>query len=186
MSETTALGWSLTANIDGNRQIVFQSFIALDATDEDVNAMLDRANRIVDRMRAVYEIPELKARRDKFLSEISQAEQDIAEAEHNHQKAVAGLQEQIKELQRLRGQEFEAAYERHRHDGRQGTFVPKGATKANLDRMDAGAEQYRKDIERAEAERQQSINGFNVALQRRRDEVDLLNRQIEEAEAKIA
>lgn len=185
MSETTALGFSITANIDGNRQIVFQSFIALDAPDSEANANLDRINGLIDRMRAKYELPALKEERAKYAAEIAQAKQDIAEAELNHGKAQASLDVQIETLLADRKMEFEAGYERFRHDGRQGTYAPKGAAKVNLDRMDSAVEQAKAAKHKNDQERDQAMAGFSIALARRSDAVDELDKKIADLEAQF-
>lgn len=183
--EATALGWSITANIDGNRQIVLQSFFALDASDEDANAMLDKANRLVDRMRAKYEIPGLKEERAKYVAEIAQAEQDIAEAELNHGKAQASLDVQIATLQDDARKAFEAGYERFKHDGRQGSYAPKGADKTNQDRFASAVEQAKAAKLKNDNERDQAMQGFGIALARRRDAVVELDKKIADLEAQF-
>lgn len=55
-----ALGFSITANITDRSQIVVQSFVPLDATDDQINETLDKVFRATDRQRAKYQIKDFK------------------------------------------------------------------------------------------------------------------------------
>ncbi len=55
-----ALGFSITANIHDRSQIVAQSFVPFDASDEQVDAALDKVMRALDRQAAKYQIKDLK------------------------------------------------------------------------------------------------------------------------------
>ncbi len=47
-----ALGFSITANIHGSAQIVCQSFVPLEATDEQINDTVDKVMKAIDRQQA--------------------------------------------------------------------------------------------------------------------------------------
>jgi hypothetical protein len=55
-----ALGFSITSNITDRSQIVVQSFVPLDATDEQINAVLDKVTKACDRQRAKYLVNDFK------------------------------------------------------------------------------------------------------------------------------
>ncbi len=55
-----ALGFSITANIHDRSQIVAQSFVPFDASDEQVDAALDKVMRALDRQAAKYQVKDLK------------------------------------------------------------------------------------------------------------------------------
>lgn len=55
-----ALGFSITANIHDRSQIVAQSFVPFDATDDDIDKALDKVMRALDRQAAKYQIKDLK------------------------------------------------------------------------------------------------------------------------------
>lgn len=185
MAETTALGWSITANIDGNRQIVLQSFFAADASAEEANAQLDFANAILDRQRAKYEIPDLEKEASKLRDEISQAEQDIAEAQVNHDKAQASLDEQIAKLQGLSEDEFKAGYANHRNTGRQGSYTPKGATKANMERIETDINRASEAKSKNDGERDQFLANIGIALNRRRDRIKEIEARLGELRGQL-
>lgn len=56
VSETPALGVSINAQVDGKRQIVFQTHVASDAPQAEIDALLDKLNASIDRSVAFYEI----------------------------------------------------------------------------------------------------------------------------------
>ena len=55
-----ALGISVNAQVDAGRQIVFQTHIDVDTSQEDLDALLDKLNVAADRQVAFYEIPVLE------------------------------------------------------------------------------------------------------------------------------
>lgn len=68
-----ALGFSITSNITDRSQIVVQSFVPLDATDDDINKVLDKVMLAVDRQRAKYQIKDFRLKLD--MEEASLADQ---------------------------------------------------------------------------------------------------------------
>lgn len=184
--EVSAIGYSVAANIDGSRQITFQHFIASDATDEQVNADLDRIMRIVDRQRAVYEMPEIQEELDKLNEEISQYTEDkVTTAEANFLRAQADLDVQIATLQADHKKAFDTAYEQHGRSGRGGEFKVRGQTAAALDRIDAGIRQAIEQKDKNENERAQFVLAIDGNIQRRRDRIALLEGKLADLKAKI-
>jgi hypothetical protein len=68
-----ALGFSITSNITDRSQIVVQSFVSLDATDEQINTVLDKVMRACDRQRAKYQIKDFALKLE--MEEASLADQ---------------------------------------------------------------------------------------------------------------
>ncbi len=184
-TEATALGWSITANIDGNRQIVLQSFFAADATPADANAMLDMANALVDRQRAKYEIPDLEKERAKYIDEIKQATLDLAESEQNFLKAQAELDVQASEFQASKDETLKAGYDAHVAGGRQGAYTPKGNTISTIARMDTALKQVAETKQKNENERAQAQQGMEIAIGRRNDRIAEIDRRLAELKAQI-
>ena len=83
-----ALGFSITANIHDRSQIVAQSFVPFDASDEQVDAALDKVMRALDRQAAKYQVKDLKKKLEfEELALRNQVEkvadfQNAAAAEH--------------------------------------------------------------------------------------------------------
>ena len=185
--EVSAIGYSVTANIDGNRQIVFQHFIAADADDAQVNKDLDRLMKLVDRQRAIYELPEIQTELDQLAEEISQYTQDKVEtAEANFAKAQADLDLQIATMQGERKKVFETAYEQHNRSGRGSAFEPRGQTKVALERADAGIRQAEDQKQKNEAERAQFLLTIDGNIQRRKDRIAILEAKKATLAAKVA
>ena len=51
-----AIGVSITANVDGDRQVVFQTAIDPAQTDAEVNALLDRLMGFASRQKLIHDI----------------------------------------------------------------------------------------------------------------------------------
>lgn len=184
--EVSAIGYSVAANVGGDRQLTFQHFIASDATNAEVNADLDRIMGIVDRQRAVYQMPEVQDELDKLHEEISQYTEDkVTTAEANFHRAQADLDVQIATLQADHKKAFEAAYARHTTSGRRGDFKPTGQTGAALDRIDAGIRQLVEQKDKNENERAQFILAIDGNIQRRRDRIALLEGKLADLKAKV-
>lgn len=177
------IGYSITANIDGNRQMVFQHFVPQDATDDQVNADLDRIMRLIDRQRSVYELPELREELHKLSEEIAQYNEDmVTQAEVNFGKAQAELHVQLETLQKDHKKVFDEAYAAFRNNGRQGQFEPKGQTKANLERLDAGIRQITEQLGKNAAERDFFQKNTQANIERRLARIDMLKAKIAERE----
>lgn len=184
MSETTtpAIGFSITANVDGNRQIVFQGFFEQDEDDTVANARLDRVMRLTDRQRALYELPTLKAERQKYISELAQYEEDVATAEVEYKKAQAAVDVQILEFNANKQEAKEAGYAAHIKGGRQGAYVPKGATERSIALAEQSIENAKAEKLKNDAEREQFLQSVAIAVQRREVEVAKLNEKIGDLE----
>lgn len=177
-----AIGISVTANVDGNRQIVFQHFYAADMPDAEINAGIDRLMRFTDRQRFRYELPDLREEQRKYQAEEAQYEQDLATAETEHARAQAGLDVQIETLQGDTKELFEAGYAEHIAGGRTGSYQPKGTNKANLDRLAAGIRQAEETKKKNDAEREQFIQNGNITRERRQKHLAMLADKIAEIE----
>lgn len=180
-----AIGYSITANIGGERQIVFQHFVGADENDAQVHKALDRINKLIDRMRSQYSLPDLKAERDKYLAEIAQYEEDVAVAQSNHDVAQASLDVQIEEAGRTAKTIFDDSYAEHVKSGRQGEYKPKGQTKMQLDRADAAVREAVAAKVKNDAERQQFLDNVGASIEVRRKNVAILNEKIADAEKAI-
>lgn len=184
MTDSTipAIGISITANVDGNRQIVFQHFYAADLPDAEINAGIDRMMNFSDRQRARYELPELREERRKIMDENAQYAEDLATAEANHERAQAGLDVQIETLQSDHKEAFETAYAEHRRSGRTGSFVPKGVIATNLERLKMGIAQADETKKKNDEERRQFLQNMQIAMDRRTARLAVLADKIAELE----
>lgn len=137
--EVSALGYSIAANINGDRQITFQHFIASDATDAEVNADMDRIMRIVDRQQAIYQIPSLEEERGQLLGQIAQSEKDLEALNAEYEAWEAEQNKLISTLKIEQEAVQKRAYNEHVANSRRGQFELRGASRAQY-------EAYERDI----------------------------------------
>ena len=160
VTKVVATAFNLTVGLSDGRQITFQSGFEGDEPEADVNARLDRLIRLADRQKARYDLPEAEEELAKQRETLNNLLEDIPHVEKRHELEQAGRREQIAELQRLCGEDvskaradvdtrildlqshkkaaFDAGQDEHQKRGRVGAYVPRGADKANADRLDAG------------------------------------------------
>lgn len=183
--EVVATSFAIVIAISDGRQITFQSGYSDDEPDAVVNARLDRNMRLADRLAGRYELPTLDKERVDIERFIAQVDQDMAEAERNYAKAQAGLDEQIAELQGMHKKEFDEGYARHRSGGREGSYVPKGASKATLDRINAGIDQVKAQKDKNDAERDQFLQSTDKGLTVRRRRLAEIAARVAEIQAQL-
>jgi hypothetical protein len=128
-----ALGFSITANIHDRSQIVAQSFVPFEASDDQINAALDKVMKALDRQAAKYQIKDLK-RKMEF--------EDIA---------LKNQVEKVADFQNAAAAEFAAS-------GRRGEFklskqqeVGLENHRKTIDGMKYNVERYRVNIAELEA-----------------------------------
>lgn len=177
-SATPAIGYSITANIDGNRQIVFQHFVAADEDDASVNANLDRIMSLVDRQRARYEIPGLQEELDTLTNTMAQYEEDRARVDLEYDKAMATLDVQIEEMAGKRKEFFDQGYEQHKSSGRQGSYKPQGMVKTNIARVENAIEQAKEAKTKNLNERAQATENLEISITRHKARIALVTERI--------
>ena len=177
-SATPAIGYSITANIDGNRQIVFQHFVAADEDDSSVNGNLDRIMSLVDRQRARYEIPGLQEELDTLTNTMAQYEEDRARVDLEYDKAMATLDVQIEEMAGKRKEFFDQGYEQHKSSGRQGSYKPQGMVKTNIARVENAIEQAKEAKTKNLNERAQATENLEISITRHKARIALVTERI--------
>lgn len=182
---TPAIGFSITANLGGERQIVFQHFVGQDEDDKTVNARLDRLMMFVDRLKAKTDLPELRDELAKLETTLAQFEEDRARLETEHVAAQARLDLQgntlAKDIDKLL-REGEAAF---RAAGRQGAYTPQGLAKASIERVQFGLNQVTEEKARASAERDQALANMAISVKRYSEHIETLKAKIAEREKAI-
>lgn len=179
--EVLAVGWSILANIGGDRQITLQSAFAEDMSLAEKNAVLDEAVALLERQQKKGKRPAVLADLLKHRETLAQFHEDMgrteagwpAKLQHlesivatledpaNHdaaqRAAVDQLGEPLVEMQKQRAAAFNAAYIDWSKDPRHtGEYKPSGHVRANLDRMDTA-------IEKAKALLIEGLTEFEVA-----------------------
>jgi hypothetical protein len=211
-----ATGVSLVVGLANDRQITFQTGFEGDEPDDVVNARLDRIMRLADRQKARYQIEEVEEELVKHQETLANFLEDLErrEIQHTHDQAakrveiehMAELREQAKadfqaqidgtilKIQQAREEQCASGLEAYRASGRQGSYVPSGATKRNLELIDKQIDQAKehrdqalKDFDKdyddkvataeaeyakAEAERDQWVANLNVSIRRYEEAIE--------------
>lgn len=161
-----ALGYSIVSNLDGNRQITVQCFVAEDASDTEVNAKLDRVFRVVDRQKARYDLVTEHEELEKESKILVQLKEDLARIDSDFDVAQAKLDEQMKEFDQQHADLFAQGYNTHVGTGRKGEYTPAGFAAGQLraiEQATANAEDAKK---KNEAEREQHRTGALISVSR--------------------
>lgn len=177
-----ALGYSITANLAGEKQIVFQCYVGQDEDDAAVNAKLDRVIAFVDRLKARAELPDLRDELSKHEKTVAQFDEDRAKLDNQFRSAAAIAELKIKTLVADKEKMFAAAEAQFRKDGRVGDFNPTGHTRTNLDRQDAGIKAIEDEIEAMRNQRAIEIENVDISRRRFQQEIDRLLAKIAERE----
>jgi hypothetical protein len=173
-----ALGYSITCNLDGNRQIVFQGFV--------VNRRVDRVMRVVDRQKARYEIEDLRKELLTLNRDFAQGQEDLAKVEADFRKAQAQLDVQILECQRMKAETQERALAAGAASGRSPRSALKGLPSANMERQEKAIADIQDAKLKNEAERTQALEGFSHSQDRRAARITEVYGLVTDKEALLA
>lgn len=178
-----ALGYSITANLGGNTQIVVQCFAGEDEPDKVVNGKIDRVMRVIDRQRAKYEIVELREALETHERAVERARDNLRILDADTDKALAQFDVQILETQKGKEGVRQTWYNSQVNTGRSGSAKPGGSTKSTLDAHDNAIKSYQEQKERLAAERDKGHLEFDTNLPRFETETARLKAKIAEKEA---
>ena len=87
----TAIGYSIVVNLDGNRQVTAQCFVAENEDDAAINGKFDRVFAILDRQKARYDVVNERDELRKEETTLDQLKEDLTRADHEYEKAQARL-----------------------------------------------------------------------------------------------
>lgn len=153
VSKVVASGVTITVGLSDDRQMTFQSGFEGDETDASINARFDRMMRFADRLKAKYEIVQIRKDVIKATDTLSQLQEDWARVKGEHQKVIAQRQVELQErhdqretmrkaaraeidasileLQEKKRTDFQEGADEHVRSGRQGAYKPQGARLRN-------------------------------------------------------
>jgi len=157
-----AIGYSLTCNLGGDRQIVFQCFVAEDESDESVNAKLDRMSGFADRLKARAELPQLREELEKHMAGYNQMIEDKARLDLDFEKSQASLDVQVENLNEQIANAEKAAQVQWEANGRRGAYTPTGSAKANIERFRTGIKAVLDDKAKNAAERDAAVSNYEI------------------------
>lgn len=182
---TPAIGYSILANLGGEKQITFQHFVSEDEDDAEVNAKLDRIIGLIDRQKARVDLPILREELADHERTLAQFMEDKQRLDVDHVAAQARRDLQIATLTKtIEGIHNEAA-EQHMGTGRQAPYKPVGQVKVNIDRQRAGIAAIEAEKEVAEAECKQAHQNFDISVKRYEGEIERRKVKIAELETRI-
>jgi hypothetical protein len=171
VKEIPAVGVSITANLNGDRQIVLQTHFAGDATAAEKNAAVDGLNAVVDRAKAKYEIVDLEAKLADLSKAAAQFDEDYARIEADYWAAVERRKIERETYAADRSKAEADGYDAFKASGRAGAYAPKGHVKASLDRYDAAIKALDGLDQKAQAERDAAVQNLDISRKRFADEI---------------
>jgi len=143
-----AIGYSIVANVGGERQFTAQCFVEQDESDAEINAKVDRIMKVIDRQRAIYGLEELESQLTREKLTLFNGDQKISEEEARYTKSVEALNERRAELVEQRTAINDAAYEKGRSSpvgAEGGRYNAMGKELGEIDKQLKELEQGRKD-----------------------------------------
>jgi hypothetical protein len=161
-----ALGYSVVVNLDGNRQLTMQCFVAEDEPNEAVNAKLDRIFAVIDRQKARYDLVNEHEELSKESTMLAQLEEDLARVDADFEKAQASLKAQGEEISAQQAALVEAGYNEHVNSGRRGEYQPRGVTQQGVKATQVALENVTAELKKNEAERDQHRQGVLISIDR--------------------
>jgi hypothetical protein len=181
------IGVSITANVDGDRQVVFQTAIDPAQTDTEVNALLDRLMGFASRQKLIHDIVGMRKDLKQMSLDIDRFTIQEADTKLRAKVANAELDVQILEWQRQKKAIFDSGYAKHVGDtNRRGEYRPRGQDAIQIERIEAAildAQQCKaKNDEGLAAE----IENHQTNIERRKTRIEELTAEIAAAEAKVA
>jgi DNA invertase Pin-like site-specific DNA recombinase len=186
MTTAPAFGYSIVANLGGDRQMTVQCFVAEDEADAEVHAKIDRAFRVVDRQKARYELVDLREELHKVSETLAQFREDKARIDHQIDVKLAQLDVQAATANDDYKERMNEGAAKHAARGRVGDYQPTGAERANLDRITASVAQIAAEKAKIEAERTQHAESVMISIKRHEEACATLSAKIAEREALLA
>ena len=184
-STAPALGYSIVANLGGDRQITVQCFVGSDEPLVSINKKIDRALAVVDRQKARYELEDLYEERHKTAQTLAQFEEDLARLDLDFEASQDSLRKQITEVLTASNDAFDKGYNEYVTSGRRGDYKPTGATKQAMSVAEAQKHQIEQAMQKNANERDQALQQTTISVQRFKQALALADTKIAEREAKL-
>lgn len=172
VEKAPAIGVSVTCNINGDRQVVLQSFIDRFAPLEAKNNLLDGMMGLINRQKAIYDLVDLEVELEKHETTLRRFVEDRAVVDENHARALAELDLKIEEVNIAEGDARKRGYDEHVTSGRTGAYAPKGAVLQDLNRLGATRNGYAELKAKAEAEKAAAVDNLDRNADRYREEIE--------------
>lgn len=173
-----AIGYSITVNVGPVHQMVAQLHVGEDEDDEAINAKLDRVFVTLDRRGAMYEVEALEEERLKHQQAVDQYAKDWKEVDARVERAVAGLDVQVLELQQRKSSVTNKGAASFQASGKQGSYRPSGQTEQSIKNIEAAMDGAKKDKEKLKAEGAVEVANFKVNVAKFETAVAEMDRKI--------
>lgn len=180
-----AIGYSIIANLGGEKQITLQHFVDQDEPVDKINARLDMIVGLIDRQKARTDLPVQREELADHERTLAQFREDKARLDADHAAAQARRDLQMATLSRKIALLTNEGAEQHVASGRQAAYKPVGQVKVNIDRQRAGIAAIEAEKETAEAECKQAHQNFDISVERYEGEIARRKIKIAELEARI-
>lgn len=185
--QVPAIGVSITANVDGDRQVVFQTAIDPATTDKEVDALLDRLMGFASRQKLIHDIVGMHKDLKQMSLDIDRFTIQEADTKLRAKVANAELDVQILEWSRQKKSILDAGYTAHNlNPNRRGEYKPRGQDEVQVNRIDAAI----KDAQECKAKNDEGLiaetENHQTNIERRKARIEELTAEIAAAEARVA
>lgn len=182
-----AIGVSITANVDGDRQVVFQTAIDPAEDDKEINALLDRLMGLASRQKMIHDIVGMKKAMKTAGEDIKNLEVQLAQSQSNRKVAAAQLDIETLEYAKQKKHILDTGYQAwSMSDSRRGEYKPRGDDAVKIGRL----EQLIKDNADKKTANEEGfgaeVENFETNIKRRKLYIEELTAEIAAAEAKVA
>lgn len=169
--EIPAIGMSFTQNLGGDRQMVLQGYFPHDLPDTEVNGLLDRLRRLMERQKASCDIPAHELEIVKLEKTMLRFEQDYEGAQREHDRAQAKRAVEYAEYEKAKDSNYQAGYEEHRGSNRKGGYEPRGHIATSIRQCEAAMEAKKGEIDRANQDRAVQVQQIEASRIRFREDI---------------
>jgi predicted nucleic acid-binding Zn-ribbon protein len=173
-----ALGYSITANLGDDRQIVVQCFADNDDPLKVIHQQLDKAMAVVDRQKAKYKKIEVEKNVEEMERTLRRLKADLNEAEVAFERKLKEIDGQLLDVVKARDE----AQQRFNESGR---AAPVGADKGRIPALKAEGERLNGEREKALEERKLGREHAATNIKRFEEEIAKARAQIDECVALI-
>jgi len=168
--QTPAIGFSVTANLGGTKQIVLQHFVDGTESPETINAAIDKIVLVATRQEAIADIPGLEKELAKLEKTLSRFEEDRATVDKDFAAKKDALAEQVKQLTAKSERIHSEAYDQQIASGRSFSGLA-GSKRAEDNAVQSGIRQVKDQIDKLDAERAEYVKQLDVSKARYAEDI---------------
>ena len=152
-----ALGFSITANLGKDRQLVLQTHVGNDCDLGALNAMLDKLAAAADRQKAIADLETEEAELETNLRAFEQAQEDEQRCRIDWDARHALKMRELEQIGENREKALKEARGDHQASGRRTEFAP---SKTLLRPYDQDAQKLAAEIAKAQVEHEAELGNW--------------------------